>query len=325
MGTSPSLPDATNTVSLGDARAVAGAADRILQQSFGDGSFDRGLLHATFDVARRLFDGEHPGYLACDMPYHDLRHSLDTALVMARLIAGYQRTHRASAEALTPQYGLLGVLLGLLHDAGFIRNASEATMCGPQLIAEHESRSVGFAQDYLLHTSLSTLAPLSRLILTTRLAADLDALFAACDGPAVTLGCMLGSADLVSQISDRSYLERCYYHLYPELVIGGRDRVRTADGEEQLLYADGFDLLRSTPAFYDNIVRRRLDRSFGQVVRYLRGPPAGADPYAEALVRNVDRFARLDDARDGFLGPEPSTTTRNLAAAYRATLAERAP
>jgi hypothetical protein len=319
MGTSRSLLDASNSVSLGDAHAVAAAADRILQKCFGAGSFDAELLHVTFSVVGRLFAGKHPDYLPCDMPYHDLRHSLDTALVMARLVDGYQSERGAFPDALTPEYGLLGVLLGLLHDTGFIRKTSEAALCGPQLMAVHESRSAEFAASYLQTTSLKNRAALASLILATQLASDLDALFAAYEGPAVTLGYMLGSADLVSQVSDRRYLERCYYHLYRELVLAGRDRVRTPDGREQLLYRDAFDLVRNTPKFYEIIVRKRLDHDFRQVVRYLRTHFAGADPYAEAIQRNLERATRIvGEARFGLLRHEPPTTTRNLAAVYHA-------
>ena len=314
-----SLLDATNTVSIGDDQAVADAADRILEDCFGAGSFDRELLHASFTLVGRLFAGEHPGYLACDMPYHDLRHSLDTALVMARLVAGYQSEQGVSSGALTPEYGLLGVLLSLLHDTGFIRKTSEAALCGPQLMAEHESRSVEFAGRYLRTTSLANHAALAPLIFVTRLGSDLNQLFTGYDGPAITLGQMLGSADLLSQISDRWYLERCYYHLYPELVLGGCDRMRAPDGQEQLLYRDALDLLSKTPRFYENIVCKRLDQDYQQVARHLAVHFAGADPYAEAIHCNLDRFARvIAEGPFGLVQLEPITTTRNLAAIYHA-------
>jgi hypothetical protein len=320
-----SLLDPTNAVSVGDDHAVADAVDRILEKSFGAGSFDGELLHASFTLVGRLFAGEHPGYLPCDMPYHDLRHSLDTALVMARLIAGYRSEHGASSDAFTPDYGLLGVLLGLLHDTGYIRKTSEAALCGPQLMAEHEARSVQFAAKYLRATSLAHHAALAPLILVTRLASDPNQLFMGYDRAAIIVGQMLGSADLLSQMSDRWYLERCYYHLYPELVLGGGDRVRNPDGREQLLYRDAFDLLSKTPRFYENIVRKRLDQDFQQVARYLSVHFAGTDPYAEAIHRNLDRFARMGaDDPFGLLQREPLTTTGNLAAIYHAS-ARQAP
>jgi hypothetical protein len=320
------LLDATNTVSIGDPQAVADATDRILDKCFGTGSFDRELLHASFTLVGRLFAGEYPGYLTCDSPYHDLRHSLDTALVMARLIAGYQSEQGDSSAAFTPQFGLLGILLGLLHDTGFIRKTSEAALHGPQLMAEHESRSVEFAGSYLRTTSLANHAALAQLIFTTRLGSDLNQLFAGYEGPAITLGHMLGSADLLSQISDRWYPERCFYHLYPELVLGGCDRVRTSDGQEQLLYCDAFDLVSKAPKFYENIVCKRLNQDFQQVARHLAVHFGGADPYAAAIRCNLDRFARMvAEGPFGHLQREPITTTPNLEAIYHAPPPRPAP
>lgn len=314
-----SLLDVTNTVSIGDTASVAVATNRILETCFGAGSFDRELLHVSFSLVARLFAGEHPGYLVCDMPYHDLRHSLDTALVMARLIAGYQSEQGASSGAFTPEHGLLGVVLALLHDAGYIRKSSERALCGPQLAAEHESRSVDFAESYLRTTSLAEYAPLAPLILVTKLGTDLEPLLTRYEGLAITLGHMLGTADLLSQISDRFYLERCYYHLYAEHVLGGCNRVRQVDGQEQPLHRDALDLLRNTPEFYENVVCKRLEQDFRQVARHVAVHFAGADPYAAAIQCNLDRVARIAaEGRLDLLGPEPITTTRNLAAIYHA-------
>jgi hypothetical protein len=312
------LLDPTGTVPTGDAAAVADAAREILERCFGAGSFDRDLLRSGFALVDRLFAGEHPGYLACDMPYHDLRHSLETALVMARLIAGYRLGEGRADTALTPEHGLLGVLLAVLHDTGYLRKSSESALCGARLTAEHEARSVDFAGQYLRTTALARLAPCASLILATRLSADLDRVFAGHDRPEVTLGQMLGSADLLSQVADRHYLERCYFHLYPELVEGGCDRVRTPDGGEQLLFRDAFDLIVKTPGFYEHVVRRRFDHDFEHVARHLAAHFAGADPYADAIGRNLDRAARMIDAgRPDEPWREPPTTTRDLAPIYR--------
>jgi len=242
---SESLLDATDTVSIGDVDAVAKATDQILVKCFGAQSFDHELLHATFRLVGRLFAGEHPGYLACDMPYHDL--------------------------------------------------------------------------DYLQATSLAALAPLASLIITTRLATDLQQLFARYDAPAIALGQMLGSADLLSQVSDRCYLERCYYHLYPELVLGGCDRVRTPNGQEQVLYRNAFDLLSRTLTFYEKVVCKRLRDDFQQMTQHLIAHFSGADPYSASIQRNLNRLARIiNDGTSSLLRQAPATTTRDLAAIYRA-------
>ncbi len=312
------LLDATNTVSVGDARDTADAIDRILLACFGVGTFDRELLRASFVLVADLFAGDRPGYLACDMPYHDLRHSLDTALVMARLIDGYQRQAKTGTAALSPEYGLLGVLLALLHDSGFIRKTSEQALCGPQLMPVHESRGVEFAREYLQTTSLRDRAELAPLVLATQHSACFDRIFSGGDDAVVALGRMLGSADLLSQTSDRCYLERCYYHLYAELVLAGYDRVRTADGGERVVYRDAFDLVSKTPAFYRDIVEKRLDDDFRGIAHHLAAHFAGGDPYAEAIRSNLDRCERIiADGGPRLLGAEPVTTTRELAPIYR--------
>jgi len=313
------LRDVTNEVALGDAAQVADAADRILRKCFGPRQFDSDLVRRAFAFADRLFAGREPGHLACDMPYHDLRHSLDTALIMARLVDGWQSVHRDATGALTPEQGVLGVVLALLHDTGYLRTSSEAALCGPQLMREHEARGIAFAGAWLRTTPLSAHAPLAALIDATRLAAHPEDVFAGHVGAAVTLGHMLGSADLLSQVADRWYLERCYYHLYPELVLGAGDRLRTPSGGVTLLYRDAADLVRKTGAFYDKVVRRRLDQAFADVARYLGVHFGGVDPYAAATQRNLARLADVSaDDRMHLLEREPPTTTRDLAAIYHA-------
>jgi hypothetical protein len=146
---------------------------------------------------------------------------------------------------------------------------------------------------------------------------DFDAFFAEHEGAAIALGQMLGSADLLSQMADRRYLERCYYHLYPELVLAEADRVRTSDGRQQILYRDGLDLLARTPQFYEGVVRKRLDHDFQGMSRYLGAHFGGADPYASAIRSNLERVARIvGENRLDLLGPEPPTTTSDLAPIY---------
>ena len=122
---------------------------------------------------------------------------------------------------------------------------------------------------------------------------------------------------LISQIADRHYVERCYFHLYPEFVLGGVDRLRSADGKETILYADAGDLLRRTPAFYQHIVSKRLDIDFGRVYRFLGHHFAGANPYAESVEHNLRHLSAVlgpDGLRH--LRSEPLSTTVNLAPIY---------
>ena len=52
------------------------------------GSFEFDKLWLAFYDFERLFTGRYPGYLGCDTTYHDMQHTLDMTLALARLVAG---------------------------------------------------------------------------------------------------------------------------------------------------------------------------------------------------------------------------------------------
>lgn len=319
------IKDVTDSVSIVEAQAVARDVDELLARCFGAGNYDRELLFAAYVDTERMFRGEYPGYLRCDMPYHDLRHSLDTSLVMARLVDGYQKAHAGDGQSLTPEFALLGVILALMHDTGFLRRTSEAHLIGPVFTRTHEERSIALVENYLAPTSLATHAPLSMLIAATKLMCDLNRLFDARPAPVVAVGQMLGTADLVAQMSDRYYIERCLYHLYPEFVLGGADRIVNPDGSVELIYHDGFDLLRKTPAFYERVVNKRLDDDFARAHRYLIAHFDGADPYADAIAHNIARLTQVTTSgRYDLLRREPASTTPDLDPIYHRRSAPQA-
>jgi hypothetical protein len=317
MADDHTLRDVTGTVALDDADAVADAVDRILARSYGSVPFDRDLLHASFAFAGRLYRGDEPGWLPCDMPYHDLRHALDAALVMARLVDGCRRD--GGEPVLGPDTALAAVMLALLHDTGFLRTTSEASLCGPQLAQGHEYRSAAFAGDYLRSTSMSRHADLAPLIMATRMSIAPATALEGRDGAAITIGRMLGSADLVCQLADPRYLERCYHHLYPELVLGAGDASR------RFVVEDAREMLARTPGFLRDVALPRLREGFGFVARHLAAHFGGSDPYAASTRDNLARCERIvAERRFDLLGGPPPTTTRDLDPIYAAGEAARA-
>jgi hypothetical protein len=316
MADDNTLLDVTGTVALGDAGAVADAVDRILARSFGREAFDRDVLHSGFAFVGRMYRGEEPGWRACDMPYHDLRHALDAALVMARLVDGCLRDR--CDRVLGPDTALVAVLLALLHDTGFLRTTAEASLCGPQLAQGHEQRSAAFAGDYLRSTSLARHADLAPLIMATRMSIAPAAALDGRDGAAITIGRMLGSADLVCQLADPRYLERCYHHLYPEMVLGAGDARR-------FVVEDAREMLARTPGFLKDVALPRLRDGFGFVARHLAAHFGGGDPYAASTRGNLERCERIvAERRFDLLGGPPPTTTRDLDPIYAAGEAARA-
>ena len=82
--------DVTNTVQVSSVASVRKAVEELFQQTWPGGDVAR--LAQAFTDFERLFQGDYPGFLGCDTVYHDMQHSLDDTLAMARLLAGYDRT-----------------------------------------------------------------------------------------------------------------------------------------------------------------------------------------------------------------------------------------
>ena len=88
------------------------------------------LLNPEFDTAPiedasrltiRLFSGRFEGYRACNTGYHDLGHTMDTFLAMARLIHGAY----ADGNRITPRQTICGLIAALFHDAGYIQESDD--------------------------------------------------------------------------------------------------------------------------------------------------------------------------------------------------------
>src|SRR5438105_6845669 len=105
----------TNRVNVEDPTRVRDAVLSLF--ALRDPGADFAPLSCAFDDFKALFEGSYPGYLACDTLYHDMRHTLDMSLAMARLVDGHERSC-AEADRLGPRRATLGVLLALLHDCG---------------------------------------------------------------------------------------------------------------------------------------------------------------------------------------------------------------
>ncbi|MGH7124437.1 MAG: hypothetical protein ACREFI_08705, partial [Stellaceae bacterium] len=101
------------------------------------------------------------------------------------------------------------------------------------------------------------------------------------------IGCMVGTADLIGQMSDRMYLEKCREFLYREFVLGSIARDVTSDGRELVRYASPEDLIIKTPGFYEYVARARIERQFGAVERYVASHFDGWNPYQSEIDRNM--------------------------------------
>lgn len=305
--------DITGTVNVEDSAEVANACASLLTARYGTAAIDVGLLRQAFCDVHDAFWGRNPDYLPCDTPYHDLRHSLDTALLTARLIDGYEAGRGTSGRAaLGPEVATAAVLLALMHDTGFLRRVDEAPGPGARLMTEHEARSVQFAQRYLAQTRLADRAGLAVLIESTSFANHASTVARGQPAALLAVAQLLGTADLLAQFADRDYLEKCFHHLYGEFVIAGLARSPGGAREAGQLYDSPQELLRQTPAFFARVVMPRLEQEFGACHACLREHFGGRDPYLASIASNMQHLETMiaaDDFSDLRRRPRPLLPT----------------
>jgi hypothetical protein len=277
--------DVTNTVNVSDVADVREATRDLLHAVWPRASFDE--LWLAFHDFELLFGGRMPGYEGCDTVYHDIQHTLDMTLATARLIAGHEISVDAEAR-LGPDRAVLGILCALFHDAGYIRESGDRDHAnGAELTHCHISRGAAFLRSYLPRIGLGAWASTAGEILHfTGYEKPLDAI--ALDDPRdATIGCLLGTGDLIAQMADRCYLEKCRDRLYLEFVLAGVAISDDADGVRRVRYQSGIDLLLQTPAFYREVVKKRLDRDFDKAYRYVEALFDGHNPYLAFIERNI--------------------------------------
>jgi hypothetical protein len=277
--------DVSNRVDVEDPSTVRDAVLALFAVRYPGA--DLAPLARGFDDAGALFEGSFPGYLACDTPYHDVRHTLDMSLAMARLIDGHERSC-APAERLGPRRAMLGMLVALLHDSGYLKRVSESQVeNGAVFTKVHVSRSADFLAGYLPRVGFAAEAPLAaRLVHFTGYEMDLDDIRVD-DAKDRMLGYLVGTADLIGQMSDRMYLEKCREFLYRELVWGNVARETLADGRQVVRYASAEDLIIKTPGFYEYVARARIDKKLGAVDRFAGAHFDGPNLYQSEIERNM--------------------------------------
>jgi hypothetical protein len=282
--------DITNAVRVSSPQDVLRAVEQLLVSSWP--SLVLRPVERAFADFDALFAGRMPGYAGVDTLYHDRQHTLDVTLAMARLLAGYERQAEA-VDQLGEERAVLGVVLALFHDVGYLRRTTDQTETnGAEFTRNHVSRGAEFLQQYLPQIGLAPWAPVAaQLIHFTGYEVPFSQIVTG-DSRDLQLGHLLGTADMIAQLSDRCYLEKCRDRLYPEFVLGGV-AMSTGEGRPAVRYASGLDLLRQTPDFVNETRTIRLDTAFGRSYRFLEILFDGRNPYMEAINRNLQYLEQV--------------------------------
>jgi hypothetical protein len=283
--------DVANSVQVSSTAAVTAAVRELFTTAWPSESFDK--VAVAFEDFDKLFTGRMPGYHGVDTLYHDRQHSLDMTLAMARLLVGYERTVESRLRFGGERAGM-ALVTSLFHDAGYIREFDDRQHSnGAEFTLYHVTRSARFLARYLPSIGLEVWVPVAtRIVHFTGYEIKLNMIQLA-DPKDRKLGHLLGTADLIAQMADRCYLEKCRDRLYPEFVLGGIATTTGVDGSLQVRYSSGLDLLRQTPEFVRETFVSRLQGEFEHAYRYLECLFGGKNPYLEAIERNVGYLHRV--------------------------------
>lgn len=285
--------DVTNTVQVSVPAAVLEAVEALYRPLWPELEFDP--LEQAFAHFERLFAGQVPGYFGVDTVYHDRQHTLDITLALARLIVGHERM-QPEGSRLGRERAIVGLIVGLFHDVGYLRRTDDhESRNGAEFTRTHVSRGARFLEEYLPVLGLSAWVPVtSQIIHFTGYEVPFPQIEAKVpDKRDLMLGHLLGTADMVAQIADRCYLEKCRDRLYAEFVLGGVALPVAANGGRQVKYASGLDLLRQTPEFVAEVRAKRLDGEFHAAYGFLEALYGGRNPYMEAIDRNMEYLRQI--------------------------------
>ena len=278
--------DVTNRINTTDPVCVKLEIVRIYSTLYGRPQ--PAALTQAFDDIVRMYRGDYPGYLKCDTDYHDIQHIMDVSLAMARLLDGYERS-RADGPALGERLYQLGVICALFHDSGYLRRTGDRKhKRGAEYTAIHVTRGGKLLRDYLPAIGMEQYFDVAPQIIHFTGYERPVASIKVRDPIYRLIGSLLGSADIIAQMADRCYLEKCRDRLYPEFVEGGIAVKKNGKGDV-VIFASGEDLLRKTPNFYQG-AQHRLDVDLGGTYRFAGAHFGGSNLYMDEVRKNI-RFA----------------------------------
>lgn len=255
----------------------------IFQEEYRDGSTDLGqIIRDVID----LYSGRWPEYETCQVNYHTLQHSTDVALLAARLIAGWNRTE---TEPFGRDHFVMAVAASLLHDSGYIKDRGDHKGLGGKYTFTHIERSKYLLKNYLTRKNWSDEATATALALidATEFNQPLDLGSLYPDQATRRLACIIGTADLIAQMSDVNYMANInalFTEFEEAYEFFGREELQR---QGYRVYASATEMLSETVGFYEYVVLPRL-RDFGRMDRYLIAFFGdGRNPYLENITANL--------------------------------------
>jgi hypothetical protein len=272
-------------VATKDTEAVEREVQKIYLELFPEG--DPVFVSRAFGWAVDCFRGNYADYQAIDARYHDLEHTMQGTLCMARLLKG---RHKAKAQPeISQRLFKLGLLAILTHDTGYLKKRSDKDGTGAKYTAIHVERSVEFAGHLLTEKGFSQedIRAVQNMISCTGVDASLNTIPFQGEAEKI-VGYALGTADLVGQMAADDYVDKLPV-LYSEFAEAAQFKDNAKHHIPPFSSAD--DLMRKTPAFWEKFVLPRLEKEFGGLHKFLGDPLShGPNDYLNRIEKNISRL-----------------------------------
>jgi hypothetical protein len=257
-------------------------------------SGDPGFVPRVFGWVVECFTGHYRNYQAVDACYHDLEHTLQGTLCLARLLRG---RHLAGGQpVLTREMFQLGLLAILLHDTGYLKKREDSEGTGAKYTVTHVSRSAEFAAQLLAEKGFgpTDIQAVQNMIRCTGVDAKLNEIPFHSELEK-TVGFALATADLLGQLAAEDYVDKLpiLYAEFAEASRFSKDKAHFVSA-----FSSAADLMQKTPEFWASYVQTRLDRVFGGLHRFLSDPyPSGPNFYLERIEANMERVRQLSGVK----------------------------
>ncbi|MEO7300414.1 MAG: HD domain-containing protein [Verrucomicrobiota bacterium] len=261
---------------------IEGEVERIYGEVFPQG--DATFVGKVFGWVNDAFTGKYRDYQAIDARYHNLEHTLQVTLCMARLLRG--RHFAGATPGLSQRIFELGILAILLHDTGYLKKRGDNEGTGAKYTLVHVERSAEFAGEMLREQkfSASEIQAIKNMIRCTGVNVKLDSIPFQNEEERIA-GFALGTGDLLGQMAARDYIRKLPI-LYLEFAEASQFNKGEIDAEE--MFSSAEDLMQKTPAFWEKFVKRKIENDFLSQYRFLNDPyPDGENWYVRRIEENI--------------------------------------
>jgi hypothetical protein len=265
-----------------DTLAVQNEVESLYKASFSGANGE--FVKRAFETVVQCFSGKYANYQPIDVRYHDLEHTLQGTLCLARLLNGYVKA--GEIPPVTPRMFELGLWAILLHDTGYLKLRGDHDGTGAKYTQVHVSRSAEFAARVLQEQGYppEDVKSVQNMIRCTGVNADLANIPFSSELEK-RVGFALGTADLLGQMAAPDYIDKLGI-LYEEFEESARHQKKPGP------FSSFEDLRSKTAGFWQHYVLPKVNHDFLALHRFLSSPPSPQNYYITAVERNIARLKR---------------------------------